>query len=122
MAESSSEESTDIEKHTQSLRQKRAKRTKQRDVRKAALEAIREAEEVSAPEITLTDKPREKVKPEKIQSSERRDLKLETTDSSIIKEMILAGMSIEEISRETGLGRGAIELVQEMIRRQFGRR
>ncbi len=120
MAETPSDESDNVETQAQSLRKKRVKR-KQRDVRKAALDAIREAEETGSRD-KVTDKPREKVKPEKVQSSERRDLKLETTDSSIIKEMILAGMSIEEISRETGLGRGAIELVQEMIRRQFGKR
>lgn len=111
------EESDDIETQAQALRKKRVKR-KQRDVRKAALDAIREAEESTSRDTT----PSEKVAPEKTLRPERRDLKLETTDSSIIKEMLLAGMSIEEISRETGLGRGAIELVQEMIRRQFGKR
>ena len=31
------------------------------------------------------------------------------------------GMSVEEIARETGMGRGAIELVQQMTRRQLER-
>ena len=115
MAQVQPEEADDAETQAQNLRKKRGKR-KQHDVRKAALEAIREAEKNTSTEKPI-DKPREKV-----QRPERRELKLETTDSSIIKEMILAGMSTEEISRETGLGRGAIELVQEMIRRQFGRR
>ncbi|MBQ7629729.1 MAG: hypothetical protein IJS81_05895, partial [Selenomonadaceae bacterium] len=63
-----------------------------------------------------------KVSPEKELLPERRDLKLETTNSAIIKEMLLSGMSIEEISRETGLGRNAIELVQRLTRRQLERR
>ena len=102
------------------LRKKR-KSHSARDVRKAALDAIREAEQSSAPE---TPPPVESPQPPPEQEilPERRDLKLETTDSAIIKEMLLSGMSIEEISRETGLGRGAIELVQELTRRQLNRR
>lgn len=105
----------------QSLRRKRSKNSRSgRDVRKAALDAIREAEtqnvQPAEPPLDL----RLPKKPEK--PPERRELKLETTDSSIIKEMLLSGMTIEEISRETGLGRGAIELVQELTRRQLNRR
>ena len=43
-------------------------------------------------------------------------------DSMMIREMLLSGMSVEEISKETGLGRGAIELVQQMARRQLERK
>jgi len=43
-------------------------------------------------------------------------------DSANIRDMLLAGMTVEEISKETGLGRGAIELVQQMARRQLERR
>lgn len=43
-------------------------------------------------------------------------------NSAKIKEMLLAGLSIEDIARETGLGRGAVELVQEMTRRQLERK
>lgn len=39
-------------------------------------------------------------------------------DSSSVREMLEAGMSIEEISRETGMGRGAILLVKQMMRHQ----
>lgn len=42
-------------------------------------------------------------------------------DSANIRNMLLSGMSVEEIARETGLGRGAIELVQQMTRRQLER-
>ena len=43
-------------------------------------------------------------------------------DSANIRDMLLSGMTVEEISKETGLGRGAIELVQQMARRQLERR
>ena len=43
-------------------------------------------------------------------------------DSANIREMLLSGMTVEEIARETGLGRGAIELVQQMARRQLDRK
>ena len=45
-----------------------------------------------------------------------------TTDSRSIRDMLLAGMPIEEVSRQTGLGRGAVELVQQMIRHQLEKR
>ena len=103
-------------------KKKRARRSK-RDVRLAAIEAIKEVEKQNEVESKPAPEPKKTPPPEKIEPRpERRELKLETTDSSIIKEMLLAGMSIEEISRETGLGRGAIELIQEMTRRQLNRK
>ena len=45
-----------------------------------------------------------------------------SSDSAKIKEMLLNGMSVEEISRETKVGRGAIELIQEMTRRKLERK
>ena len=117
MAEKPPEE---LDNQTQPLQKRRRSSRSARDVRKAALDAIKAAEQTSA----LAEKPLEvpRRKPEKEILPERRDLKLETTNSAIIKEMLLSGMSIEEISRETGLGRGAIELIQEMTRRQLARR
>ena len=114
MAKNSSRESGN---QAQALQRKRRGSRSVRDVRKAALEAIRAAEETEK----IQAKPAEKkfTPPEKEILPERRDLKLETTNSAIIKEMLLAGMSIEEISRETGLGRNAIELVQRLTRRQL---
>lgn len=41
-------------------------------------------------------------------------------DSAAVREMLLSGMTVEEIARETGLGRGAILLVQQMMRRSRG--
>ena len=95
-----------------------------RDIRKAALDAIREAEEISAGKSKPSaDATQEKISLERqIRTAGRRERKLETTDSSIIKEMLLSGMSVEEVARETGIGRGAIELAQQMARRQRDRR
>ena len=115
IAKNSSQESTSNQ--VQSLQRKRRTSRSTRDVRKAALEAIRAAEESSA----NAEKPKLKTSQKEV-LPERRDLKLETTNSAIIKEMLLSGMSIEDISRETGLGRNAIELVQELTRRQLDRR
>lgn len=122
MAEKSAEHFEDNQ--ARSLRKKRKSSRSSRparDVRKAALDAIREAEKSSS-ESTPVKESKPTALPEKEILPERRDLKLETTDSAIIKEMLLSGMSIEDISRETGLGRGAIELVQEMTRRQLNRK
>ena len=108
-----------VEKQEKPLKPRRTRRSP-RDVRKAAVEAIKAAEELSTIDVKPVE---EAVKPaDKKILPERRDLKLETTDSSIVKEMLLSGMSIEEISRETGLGRGAIELIQQLTRRQLDKR
>ena len=108
-----------IEQQEKALKRRRTRTRSPRDVRRAAVEAIKAAEELS----TIDVEPVEEIKPaDKKIMPERRDLKLETTDSSIVKEMLLGGMSIEEISRETGLGRGAIELIQELTRRQLNKR
>lgn len=95
-----------------------------RDIRKAALDAIREAEEISAGKSkSPADAPQDKISLERqIRTAGRHERKIETTDSSIIKEMLLSGMSVEEVARETGIGRGAIELAQQMARRQSERR
>lgn len=45
-----------------------------------------------------------------------------SADSVSIRDMLLAGKSVEEISRKTGLGRGAVELVQQMMRHQLEKR
>jgi len=94
----------------QDLKNKRAKKNK-RDVRQAAIDAIKAVEKQNE----LESKPEPKIE-------QRRDSRSETTDFAIVKEMLLARMSIEDISRETGLGRSAIEFIQEMIRRQLNRR
>ncbi len=124
LAKKSSRESGGTQ--AQALQKKRRSTRSARDVRKAALDAIRAAEESSAAEVKPAEKPQQKSQPkpapEKELLPERRDLKLETTNISVIKELLLSGMSIEDISRETGLGRNAIELVQELTRRQLNRK
>ena len=70
--------------------------------------------------------------PVKIESSrsvapDRRTTTKESTNTPVnnsvkIKNMLLDGMSVEDIARETGLGRGAVELVQEMTRRKLERK
>lgn len=114
LAKNSSGKSDDNQ--AQALQKKRRGSRSGRDVRKAAVEAIKAAEKSNSTESTPPPKPEKEILPE------RRDLKLETTNSAIIKEMLLSGMSIEDISRETGLGRNAIELVQRLTRRQLERR
>ena len=123
MAENPPDEISSVQSQAQTLRRRRTKITRPvRDVRQAALDAIREAETQNAVEVKSAAEPKKFVLPEKTKAPERRELRLETTDSSLIKEMLLSGMTIEEIARETGLGRGAIELVQELTRRQLNRR
>ena len=108
-----------VEQQEKAIKKRRARTRSTRDVRKAAVEAIKAAEELSTIDVEAVEEPKPA---EKKVLPERRELKLETTDSSIVKEMLLGGMSIEEISRETGLGRGAIELIQQLTRRQLDRR
>lgn len=109
-----------VEQQAKALKKRRTRRSP-RDVRKAAVEAIKAAEEFATIDVNAVEETAPKPVDKKI-LPERRDLKLETTDSSIVKEMLLGGMSIEEISRETGLGRGAIELIQQLTRRQLDKR
>ena len=40
------------------------------------------------------------------------------TDSSRVRALLLNGWSVEDVARETGIGRGAVELMKEMMRRQ----
>lgn len=78
------------------------------DVRRAALDAITKA----------TPPQRKNPQPAPQQSSAQA----QANETAIIKSMLLAGMTVEEIARETGIGRGAIELVQQIMRLQLGRK
>ena len=55
-------------------------------------------------------------------TSSREAEKAPVNNTAKIKDMLLDGMSVEDIARETGLGRGAVELVQEMTRRKLERK
>lgn len=101
------------------------------EIRKAAVAAIKNATEQ---ENTIELSPIEGLQSsEKIQSLKARAASLgekpaevvkfdSGPDSTSIRDMLLSGMSVEEIARETGLGRGAIELVQQMAKKQLERR
>lgn len=93
-------------------------------IRQAAVAAINSA---TGNEITV-EVPAEKIKPaERLQELKKladnvAEKKLENSETTNIREMLLSGMTVEEIARETGLGRGAIELVQQMTKRQLERK
>ena len=40
------------------------------------------------------------------------------TDSARVRALLLNGWSVEDVARETGIGKGAVELMKEMMRRQ----
>ena len=68
-----------------------------------------------------------KIESSRVATSDRRTLTKEPANTPVnnsvkIKNMLLDGMSVEDIARETGLGRGAVELVQEMTRRKLERK
>ncbi len=42
------------------------------------------------------------------------------TDSARVRGLLISGWSVEDTARETGMGRGAVELMQQMLRRQMG--
>ena len=42
------------------------------------------------------------------------------TDSARVRTLLLNGWSVEDVARETGMGKGAVALMKEMLRRQMG--
>ena len=42
------------------------------------------------------------------------------TDSARARTLLLSGWSVEDVARETGMGKGAVELMKEMLRWQMG--
>ena len=42
-----------------------------------------------------------------------------TRSAARVRALLLSGWTVEDVTRETGMGKGAIELMQEMIRRQI---
>ena len=107
-------------------RQKKPSPKKSEAIRQAAVAAINNAAGVEpVADITVAEiKP-----PEKLQELKKRvEKKSEpmrteiSSESASIRDMLLAGKTVEEIARETGLGRGAIELVQQMTKKQLERK
>ena len=101
------------------------------DVRRAALDAISRATDNR--NATKTDSASDNKNPAGTYSPPRKTpqpaaataqsaAQTQQNETAIIKSMLLAGMTVEEIARETGIGRGAIELVQQIMRLQLGRK
>lgn len=100
------------------------------EIRKAAMAAIKNAAKIektidiqpSTEELKTT----ERLRALKERAENIADKVLETapvrSENVNIREMLLSGMSVEEVARETGLGRGAVELVQQMTKRQLERK
>jgi len=95
------------------------------DVRRAALDAISRATDNR--NATKTDSAADNKNPAGTYSPPRKTPQpaaqtQQQNETAIIKSMLLAGMTVDEIARETGIGRGAIELVQQIMRLQLGRK
>ena len=95
------------------------------DVRRAALDAINRASTSPADTQQTANRagtyspPRKTPQPA---AANQTAAQMQANETAVIKSMLLAGMTVEEIARETGIGRGAIELVQQIMRLQLGRK
>ena len=98
------------------------------DVRRAALDAINRASGNRKTEETQPSTNRAgtyappRQQPQTRPATTQTAAQTQANETAIIKSMLLAGMTVEEIARETGIGRGAIELVQQIMRLQLGRK
>ena len=105
------------------------------DVRRAALDAINrvsdnrtaqtQAQSSQNPAGTYSpprQQPKPATRPATNPTAQQPTSANQTNETAIIKSMLLAGLTVEEIARETGIGRGAIELVQQIMRLQLGRK
>ena len=95
------------------------------DVRRAALDAINRASTPPADTQPVANRagtyspPRKTPQPS---AQPQTSAQIQANETAVIKSMLLAGMTVEEIARETGIGKGAIELVQQIMRLQLGRK
>ena len=96
---------------------------KSADIRRASVEAINKAvENENTIEVEAIEETPKTAKKSHFEiDSDRYEPPKSEADSANIRNMLLSGMTVEEIARETGLGRGAIELVQQMVRRKLDR-
>ncbi|MBR5913643.1 MAG: hypothetical protein IKZ58_04730 [Selenomonadaceae bacterium] len=100
------------------------------DVRRAALDAISRVNDNRPAQTTPSAQnpagtyspPRKTPQPSANPQTAQTAAQAQANETAIIKSMLLAGMTVEEIARETGIGRGAIELVQQIMRLQLGRK
>ena len=58
--------------------------------------------------------------PPQSEPAEEKQAEEEKHSAARVRALLLSGYSVEDVARETGVGRGAIELMQEMIRHQVG--
>ncbi|MBO4400455.1 MAG: hypothetical protein J5809_01250 [Selenomonadaceae bacterium] len=105
-----------IEAIRQNLIRNAAKMTAQ-----AQTSAPKPPPQVRAPNIPNVNRQAEALIP-RTQNPPPQPAPVKKADSLSIRDMLLAGMTIEEVARKTGLGRGAVELVQQMIRHQLEKR
>ena len=80
-------------------------------------QAPRGAQPTAAPQRTAQQPP-----PQRSTVAPQAQAALNAPNSVKIKNMLLEGKTVEDIARELGMGRGAVELVQEMTRRLLDRR
>ncbi len=83
----------------------------------------------AAPRATAPSKPapapraaQQSAPPQRSTIAPQAQAALNAPNSVKIKNMLLEGKTVEEIAREMGMGRGAVELVQEMTRRLLDRK
>ncbi len=103
------------------------------DVRRAALDAINRVSDNRAAQTQPSQNPagtyspprktpQPATRPATNPTAQQSTSQSQANETAIIKSMLLAGLTVEEIARETGIGRGAIELVQQIMRLQLGRK
>ena len=102
------------------------------DVRRAALDAISRAtdnrnaaktdSQAENKNLAGTYSPPRKTPQPAAATAQQTTTQSQQNETAVIKSMLLAGMTVDEIARETGIGRGAIELVQQIMRLQLGRK
>ena len=103
------------------------------DVRRAALDAISRAtntrtatpaaqDNTNSANPAGTYSPPRKTPQPAAATAQQTTTQSQQNETAVIKSMLLAGMTVDEIARETGIGRGAIELVQQIMRLQLGRK
>lgn len=84
--------------------------------------APRAAAQQSAPAQRPAPQPQRQAAPQRTAIAPQAAAALNAPNSVKIKNMLLEGKTVEDIARELGMGRGAVELVQEMTRRMLDRR
>ena len=61
----------------------------------------------------------ERTSAEEVEETKEEKEEAGASSAARVRALLLAGWSVKDIARETGMGKGAIELMQEMVRRQL---